>query len=510
MKDKLLEFINRRHPLYERMAAHWKFVADTYEGGRPWFAENIFKFMKEGDQEYADRVKRAYRFNHTKQVVDLVDKYLFKMPVARKQEDAPAEIRDFWKRATLSGLDIDTLSKRISAATSKFGRVYVVVDTTANGGTFTSIAEARESNQRAYAYIVTPGDMLDMAYDELGEMQWCKIRECKRDDADPIESSGEFYDQYRLWTKDDWTLYEVIEERGKKRVIEVDYGVHGLGVVPVVQADHNFSEEPYESAGLCDDIAYLDRAVANYLSNLDAIIQDQTFSQLTLPAQGLMPGEEGYDALLRAGTKRAFIYNGESGKAPEYISPDPKQAGVILSTIVKIINEIYHSVGLAAARTKEDNGGGVDNASGVAKAYDFEGINALLAAKASSLEIVERKVCALVQRWNGVDRPDFDKLARLVTYSREFDVRGLYDEFEIAAQLLLLNPPDDVRREQMRSLIKKLFPMVSDETLKKLEESLKDWPPPPEVADPALGGKQNGGGPVKAAGAQKTAKSMTA
>ena len=49
------------------------------------------------------------------------------------------------------------------------------------------------------------------------------------------------------------------------------------------------SESPYFSPSLIDDIAYLDRAVANYLSNLDAIIQDQTFSQLAIPVQSLLP-----------------------------------------------------------------------------------------------------------------------------------------------------------------------------------------------------------------------------
>jgi hypothetical protein len=49
--------------------------------------------------------------------------------------------------------------------------------------------------------------------------------------------------------------------------------------------------------------------------------------------------------------------------------------------ISKIINEIYHSVGLAGERTKEDNSQGIDNSSGVAKAYDFERVNALLAPR---------------------------------------------------------------------------------------------------------------------------------
>ncbi len=56
-------------------------------------SHNIFRYIKEGDKEYKDRLKRAYRFNHTKEVTDLVQKYIFKSPVIRNLEDAPEPIK---------------------------------------------------------------------------------------------------------------------------------------------------------------------------------------------------------------------------------------------------------------------------------------------------------------------------------------------------------------------------------------------------------------------------------
>jgi hypothetical protein len=511
MKDQLAELIKRRHPLYEAMKCHWDFVEATYEGGRGWFDENIFRYLKEGDREYNDRVKRAYRFNHTKQVVDLLDKYLFKMPVSRKTEDAPDAVKRFWREATTSGLDIDAYAKRISNATSQFGRIWVCVDSTATDGGTVSVADEKAGLVKIYSYIIRPQDMLDMSYDESGRLRWCLVREVARDDEDPLNSTGELKNRFRLWTITNWILFEERRERGKVKVVAIDSGDHYLGEVPIFNADHNFSEELYASSGLIDDIAYLDRAVANYLSNLDAIIQDQSFSQLTMPAQGVMPGEDGYDKLIEAGTKRAFLYNGEAGNKPEYIAPDPKQAGVIVTVIGKIINEVYHSVGLAAARTKEDNGGGVDNSSGVAKAYDFEQVNALLAAKANALEITERRLAYLAALWAGQESQIAED-AELVTYPRDFDVKSLYDEFEIAARLSLLAAPDEVRREQMRSVVKKLFPAASDTLEEKLDKALTSWPPEDLLAQAGLpGAKQpNAGAPLKAASTQKTAKELTA
>jgi hypothetical protein len=511
MKDKLTELIKRRHPLYERLAAHWDFLESTFEGGREWFATNIFRYLKEGDKEFEDRVCRAYRFNHTKAVVELVDKYLFKQPVARKTEDAPDAVKAFWKKATLTGLPIETYAKRISTGTSKYGRLYVVVDSTAADGGTVTLADEKAGDVRIYSYIVRPQDMLDMAYDELGQYKWVLIRECKRDDDDPFESSGAWVPRYRLWTRTSWFLFEEQEVRGKKRVVQIAQGDHYLGVVPVVQADHNFSEEAYESAGLIDDIAYLDRANANYLSNLDAIIQDQTFSQLAMPAQGLLPGEEGYDKVIEMSTKRVFTYNGEAGE-PKYLSPDPRQAQLILTAIGKIINEIYHSVGLAGERTKDDNGGGIDNASGAAKAYDFERVNTLLSAKADALEITERRVAYLVALWAGQEER-MTGLENLVTYPRDFDTRGLYDEFEIAARLSLLAAPDEFRQEQMRSVKDKLFPAASKELSKKLDAAIKGWTPTADALvslAQAPGATKGAGDPVRAASTQKTAKELAA
>ncbi|MCY1299084.1 hypothetical protein D9M70_485990 [compost metagenome] len=283
-----------------------------------------------------------------------------------------------------------------------------------------------------------------------------------------------------MWTKTEWRLFEERKGRnGRKQIFEVDSGAHNLGVVPVVLADNLISDDEYVSPSMIDDIAYLDRANANYLSNLDAVIQDQTFSQLAMPAQNVLPGEDDYNKLLEMGTKRMFLYDGEGGAAPFYLSPDPKQAQLILQVIEKIINEIYHTVGLAGERTKQDNSAGIDNSSGVAKAYDFERVNALLTAKADSLEVVENKIAYLVALWNGEESQIKDD-QDLVTYPDTFDVRGLYDEFDIAARLSLIQAPESVRREQMKAVVDKLFPQLADDLRKKIEAELKDWPPAPE------------------------------
>lgn len=484
-QKKLRALIERRHPEYHEYKDHWDFLEDTYEGGREWFKGNVFRYIKEGDTEFADRLNRAYRFNHSREVVDLLNKYLFKQNITRNEADAPESVKRFWAKATKNGLHIKELSRQISKKTSIYGRIGVVVDNTngVNNAPVVSKADEKSAGVRTYAYTVGPEQLLDYAFDEDGALEWILIEECVRDAADPMNSSGEEVERYRLWTKTEWRLYQEFKEGRRKVVKLVGSGQHNLGIVPVILADNIISDEEYSAQSLIDEIAYLDRAVANYLSNLDAIIQDQTFSQLAMPAQNVLPGEDNYTKLTEMGTKRIFLYDGEGGAQPFYLSPDPKQAQMILAVINKIINEIYHTVGLAGERTKQDNAVGIDNSSGVAKAYDFERVNALLAAKADSLEAIENKIAYIVAKWSGEEA----KVEKdLVSYPDDFDTRGLYDEFDIAARLMLISAPDAVRQEQMKAVLDKLFPQLAKDLRKKMEAELKKWPVDPAdlTADP--------------------------
>lgn len=478
-QERLRALVERRHPLYMALSKHWSFMERTYDGGRDWFNDNIFRYIKEGDQEFEGRLNRAYRFNHTREVVDLINKYLFKQHIARS-EDVPESVKRFWDKSTKSGLTINDFARQISKKTSLFGRVGVVIDTNKIDSEVVSKEDEKREDLGAYAYIVTPNQMLDYSFDAHGDLNWMLIYEEGRDDEDPFTSSGKALHRFRLWTRTSWALYEVSysgagRDNSKPTVTEIESGDHDLGEVPVILADNIIGDDEYSAPALIDDIAYLDRAVANYLSNLDAIIQDQTFSQLAMPAQGILPGEEAHDKLIEMGTKRIFTYNGEAG-SPAYLSPDVKQADLIIQAVTKIIGEIYHTVGLAGERTKQDNAVGIDNSSGVAKAYDFERVNALLAAKADSLETIENKILRLVAKWHD---EKVDDAKAYVSYPDNFDTRGLYDEFDIAARLMLVDAPESVRREQIKAVIEKLFPQLKDDLKAKMIAELKNWPVDP-------------------------------
>lgn len=491
----------KKHPDYDRMKPHWEFVETTYRGGRDWFDSNIFQYMKEGRSEFEDRLKRAYRFNHTREVVDMTTKHIFRSDILR-DEAAPTELQNFWANATKGGQGIRSLMSAASTKASIYGMAFMVVDMTRppEGVSVVTVEDQKAANLRPFAYVVKPQDVLDMSFDDDGRLNWILIRETERDDSDFFKNAFVNYDVWRLWTKTGWMKFKARSSRGKfiptisspktDRVEIEDMGEHNLGMVPVIPFTERGEDmdSDYHAPGLIDDIAYLDRAVANYLSNLDAIIQDQTFSQLVIPAQALMPGTDEYESLLAMGTKRVFAYDADGNtRGPEYIAPDPKQATIIMAVITKIITEIYHSIGLAGERTKMDNAVGIDNSSGVAKAYDFERMNAMLAQKASRLEKLENDMAKLVMAWHG----DMSYADDPVKYPQEFDTRDLYDEFEIAERLFLFQAPDELRRQQIMRLVDKLYPQLRADLRTKIENDAKQWPVDP-LAQMQVGDSQSG------------------
>lgn len=493
--EQLLHLIGRRHPEYEDQVDHWDFLELSYKGGREWIDKNIFTYHKEGKTEFAKRKQRAFRFPHSREVVSLVDKYVFKGAIERKKR-LPQQIKEFWGSTTMLKRPIQDFMQSVSSASSTFGRVWVVVD---NNLPETAVSEAdrKAAKGRCYAYTLRPQQALDFEFDEDGELDWFLNSELVRTPGSPLEESGELKEQFRLWAKDFTASIKVTEQEGQKRAFVDKVVEHNLGLVPVFPADHISNDNLYNVAGLLEDVAYLDRAVANYLSNLDVIIQDQTFSQLAIPFQGLMPsgandmldpddpdGEpDETDQMVRMGTKRIFAFNAEGGSEPRFISPDVKQANLIMAAITKIVGEIYHSIGMAGERTKEDNSAGIDNSSGVAKAYDFEKLNAMLAAKARSLENIERNLIRIVNAWHG-EVAELEDTENYVSYPDTFDVRNLANEMDDAQRLSVMQAPKELRRAQMKRLAEKMFPQADAKELAKvLKEIEKDWLEEPDFEE---------------------------
>lgn len=462
VRANIVSLISRRHPHYDELLGEWELFYHSYLNKRAYVDLNLFRFHKEGDREYAARLERAYRENHSKRIVDLINAYLFKEGVTRKTDNA--RLKKWISNVNGAGRPLNKFMKLASQWSSVMGRIYIVVDKKSLPEDEKTGTMMDNLNPKAmpYLYCVMPQDMLDIAFDDAGRVKWCLVREVYRDDDDPFDAAEDESERYRLWTGGEWFLYDA---EGK----EIGYGETGLPGPPVVILD-NEEIDQYSGQSMLGDIAYLDRAIFNNWSRLDAIVCDQTFSQLIFPIEGLPPeiveDRQLREKFLTLATNRILLYSAMAQTPPQWISPDASQAAFILDMTLKLTKQLYAKVGMQAETAEE-----VKTQSGVAKAYDFDKLNSLLAAKADNLEQAEISIIELVKQWMGDTGATIE-----IDYPDEFDVRGLMDEIALAESLSVLAISQTFLKEIEKQIAAKALPKAGDDTMKKIFEEIDQKP----------------------------------
>jgi hypothetical protein len=515
--EVVFDVTERRHPRFNLMEKHWRFLLESYEGGPEYLYKgiqglqnrkpgqhlslvdlnrvNLFQYFKEGNDEFRGRMMRARRVNYCKKIANQLRAFVARKPPVRRVESAPSNLQRFWKNADGRGRDIDRTMGLALQWSEVFGIVWACVDKSRE--VFETAASERDEGM-PYVKFYFPFDVLDAGFDDLGRLKWILVREVRRADPDP-ELPSPLIDHYIAWDRRRYRAWvknrdQRTEVNDRAPMLQVEEGIHNLGFVPFIPIRFAESDDHFVSPGLLDDIAYLDRAVFNHSSQLDTIIYDQTFSQLVMPTDGLVLNEpermetgEGSVTvvtadrertrrrILETGTKRVFLFNGQASHAPQYISPDATQADVVRQTIKDETDEIYRTANLLG-----DVGRDVRTQTGVSKAYDFDRLNKVLAFAAQELQIAEFLIAEMVLRWlkpfkiDDVTSP-VTLPPDLVSYPENFDIMGLLETLDIAFrsdEYGLDSPTAD--RLMHEQVIRKLLPHATTEDMKKIMKDLED------------------------------------
>lgn len=470
-EKQIKDLVARRHPEYASSIEHWKFCSLSYEGGKGYVCkDNLFRFYKEGDKEFTDRLKRTYRANHTRRVVETVNEFLFRQ-LPQRDSSTPETLKSFWDRVTRDGLPINSFMGEIDKQLSVYGIVYVVVDRPA------APDDPLNSRRLAlpYCYITPPTHMLDAGYNDDGEMVWCLIAEDYRDDADPLASTGKQYIRFRLWTDSEWYLFGPDDPVNKpEKFVLLDHGEHSLGIVPVIKVTSENGRR-YSSTSLISDVVYMDRALMNYGALLDEILYEQTFSQLTMPAESVLPGSKEQDQMIAAAKNRIFLYAATAASAkPEFISPDASQAQLIISWMTHLMKQIYAVTGTDYEGNSQASSKGKEYSSGVVRSLDRASIENTLKRRAVILESTENKLAELVMLWMGEDT-DIDE--NWVRYPDHFDTRSLKTDLDVGQALYDMTAPVMVLRQHFKYLVEKLFPRLKPDELDEIKDEIDEWEP---------------------------------
>lgn len=501
-------WIDERLPNYNNLSSEWQFFEQSYNGGVAYFnRDNIWSWIKEDVKELEDRMKRLYRLNYCKQVVDLLNSYLFRDPPTRQVDKLVgasaargAEVlKEYWADVSNNPnqpLPIDDFMKNVGVWSSVEGIVYVVTDKP--GIEVNTVYQETQVGVLPYSYMVMPYNVLDLKILN-GRIVWILILEEYREDDDPHQPDRGVKQQYRLWTETGWELWRsnpkgksTTTPNVKNRYIMVDSGEHNLGICPVVRFTHEKNPmAKYASPSYIQDIAYVDRAIFNNCSRLDQILNDQTFSQMISPFDSIVPeadmSQYQSDGIIPESaqiinnlqrryanvlsTKRVMFYDSNTaGQKPEFISPDASQAMLVLRTIQMLIEELFKN-----AHMTSEIASATQDVSGETKSYEGAKLQAMLANKADVFETAEAQLCRIVLAWRGIKQLVVEK--GIVDYPESFQVDSLLSAIETAKELAILQISATFYKEVNKKLVLRVFPKMPDATRDIIFKEIDDQTP---------------------------------
>ena len=482
-KKKKQGMQDRTHPLYRQYIKEWLFYEESAQGGKEYYSneDNLYSHRLEDQAgDYQDRLDRVYYLNYCSLVCAIYADYIFKEIVRRP----PDPKLDGWRINTDGrGTDVDTFMNHVSYLSSVYGQVHVVVDSpyAKDINVPLHVYKADKERFNPYSVIVTPQDLRDWSVDEFGNYNWVLIRSRGYLDMNP---HGERVDDttYRLITRDKWEVYNA---KGKK----IRQGENTLGEVYMTTCYNSDTNLDIIGESLIKDISRINRVVYNWCSNIDEMIERQTFSQLVMPEDPqaqLEESDEGGDPLRVIGTSQIFTFPSTAGHPPAFISPDRQQIDAIWKMIQQHIDKIYELAGLGTVGSQSKF---LSQRSGISQAYQFLSINSSLARKAKKLEKTENDIEKLVLKWQNQKEQ-----AEPVEYPTQFDILSLEETMESTFGIVTQNFSETLNIELLQTLAKKAAPVLPTEKLQEIYDEIEENAGTLMNPLVLLGGPQAGGG----------------
>ena len=486
------EIIDSPHPVYLQNVGYWRFLLQSYEGGRNYtnsairtgsgsdgsilksifttikvFAGgkeitphqlegNLFRHVRETNSDFATRQKMSYYYNFCAPIIDIYTNHLFKQPVTEEWANIKSSVLKREEDIDKMGSSIKEYRTDLFNLAQIYGHMFTVIDSPKASGTIRTLQDKIDQGQFPYFVNYHPQSIINWSLDRFGQLNWILILEDEDESGDPNQFSKdkEHKANYRLWTRTEWIL---VDAEGK----EIEQANHNLGVVPVVVTFDKKSKHLRNMLGISAiaDIAFIARDVYNASSELRQILRDQTFSFLTLQ------GKAGDYDQIEVGTNKGLLYPKEHNK-PEYISPLSSNAEVYFTHIDKQVTKMFQIAKLEGGSAQQNQTSDVK--SGTSKAWDFNETNAALTSKASNMQDAEMKRWNIFAIWEGKK-----KFEGSVIYGDKFDIQSLMDDLDEAEKTMKLELGKEFNKEIKKAIVKKKFPRMPEKDLKVILDDIE-------------------------------------
>ena len=395
-----MDSITDTHNAYTTNAPKWEFFLRSYLGGNDYKEGHyLLRYILEDNKEYQKRIDLTPLDNHCKNVINIYSSFIWRLPPTRNFGNLVEDqaLQSFIKDADMDGRSLNSFMAEAQMWSGVYGHVWLMMDKPAVVANTRADELAQEV--RPYLTLITPENVLDWRYERSAngryELAMLKVREW-------IEEEDAFY---RIWEKDTIKAYEVIGEDARL----VENVPNPLGIIPAVCLYGNRS--PIRGIGVSDitDVAQMQRAIYNELSEIEQLIRISNHPSLV----------KSVDTDAGAGAGSVIEVSDTDSIQPYLLQPSGGNLDAIRASITDKVEAINRMTHMGAVRATD-----AQTKSGVALQTEFQLLNAKLSEKADLLELAEEQLWNLFAMWQGITSDI------MVDYPDTFDLRDYGTELE--------------------------------------------------------------------------------
>jgi hypothetical protein len=438
--------ILRQNDNYSAFSSKWEYYIRSYLGGEEYKdGRYLQEYSLELETELNKRLTYTPLDNHCRNIVHIYASFLFRNKPTRMMGSLENDktVPMFMNDADLEGRGYTALLREMQTYASVYGHCWAILDKpNSNAKT-----RAEELNQeiRPYLNTFTPENVIDWNYSRASSgtyyLDYLKVREFK-DNKKEI---------YRLWYTDRIDTVE-LKAVGASDPILIDSQENPLGMIPAVILYNQRSH--MRAVGVSDltDIADLQRAIYNELSEIEQLIRLSNHPSLVKTRD--------VDASAGAGAIIEMPDGLDPSLKPYILQPSGTNIDSILKTIqmkVDAINRLSH---VGAVRSTSET-----VASGIALRTEFQLLNARLAEKANLLQLFEEQIWRLYALWQDTS---FDGE---IMYPETFDLRDWATDLELLQSAKASNIKSDTFVKELDKQIARTV-IEDDEVLATIDDEI--------------------------------------
>ena len=405
--------IDNTHPIYDDLKNRWEFYLRSYMGGEDYIEGNyLTNYISEDGNEYSRRLDLTPMDNHCKNIVHIYSSFLWRVPPTRAFNTLSGNpaLDPFLKDADLDGRSFNAFMRQAQVWSSVYGHVWLLLDKPKSNAA--TRAEELEQDVRPYINLFTPENVFDWKYErsESGrfELTYLVLREAvERVDDVTVD------EYFKKWTKDKIETYVMRNNQEEQKIDEMD---NPLGKIPAVHLPANRSVQRGVGVSDLSDVAYMQRAIYQELSEIEQLIRISNHPTLV----------KTYDTDASAGAGAVInLPDDMDGQLKPYkMQPSGQNLDAVRNSIkdkVEAINRMSHMGAVRGTQAMTQ--------SGVAMQTEFQMLNAKLSEKADILELAEEQIFDLFCQWQQVTN-DVE-----IFYPDAFDLRDYDKELMFLQQM---------------------------------------------------------------------------